>query len=534
MRKKLLTAVLLCGIIAMSCGCDLNVKRNDGESDNSQSNQTISTDNGSVDNGSADNTPADNGSADTGSSDNGSSNSENDSENADSEAEIERKPVLVCSENSFAAIRTSIMDTDGELLFAAKDNNGAWGYINTSGEWVIQPQFANAYNFSCGYAAVYGADGKAHFIDKSGNYCVGDYDGIYNWGGFNGFNHGYARVYKGDEYQIVDTEGNVVDSAQTTLWEEYKNRYLPGFITGSDEEKSIHWYSYCGGDDNDNIIATDFGILTRVSAFNYKGEEIQTDDGMDYEWKWSRDKTIYMARGKLVYIFNDKHEQISSFDAFDLYYEWEAVKAVSNSCFVQKSAGGYTIYDFNYTEIATVSAEELYDLGNDLFLIKNNVGNYAIIDKKGTELVPYTIGREPVKFSADRGSEYILEINGKDYVVLWYPNAEVEIGEKPAYEFFDIEEKTFVEMDGIYATYMPFAFNVNGKAMLLEKDGLLMTEQGIQYLAHEPLNDIYYVTTPYPEINSFAFGENFDQKFCFENNIYIVKDGEMRIGHIEY
>ncbi|MGN1116183.1 MAG: hypothetical protein ACI4TH_06430, partial [Candidatus Ornithomonoglobus sp.] len=206
-----------------------------------------------------------------------------------------------------------------------------------------------------------------------------------------------------------------------------------------------------------------------------------------------------------------------------------------DSCFMieKRDSDGYSVFTYDGTETMSLTGEYSY-LGNDLFLIKNNIGNYAIIDKNGTELVPYTIGREPVKFSADKGSEYILEINGRDYVVLWYPNAEVEIGEKPVYEFFDIGEQAIVEMDRIYATYIPFAFNVNGKAMLLEKDGLLMTAQGIQYLAHEPLNDIYYVTNPYPEVNSFSFGKNFDEKFCFENNIYVVNDGGMRIGHIEY
>ena len=528
MNKKLLTAVLLCSIITMSCGCNQNAQVNN-ENESSLDEQTTVSDSVSSDSASQDTGSQDSSSAQNGSAVGGNTSADSESSSVDISAEKEtREPVLVCSENSFASIRTDIMDTDGELLLAAKDSSGAWGYINTSGEWVIQPQFADAYNFSCGYAAVYGADGKAHFIDKSGNLCVGDYDGIYNWGGFNGFNHGYARVYKGDEYQIIDTEGNVIDSANSRLLKENaRDKNLGG-------SKASLWYLYCGGYPNLDIIATDFGILSTRSAINYKGEEIQKDKGIDYEWKWSRDKTIYMARGKLVYIFNDKHEQISSFDAFDLYYEWEAVKAVSNSCFVQKSAGGYTIYDFNYTEITTIDAEELYDLGDDMFLIKNNVGNYAIVDKTGTELVPYTIGREPVKFSADSGSEYILEINGKDYVVLWYPNAEVEIGEKPAYEFFDIEEKSIVEMDEIYATYIDYAFNVSGTAMILEKDGLLLTNMGIQYLVHDEQTDTYNVTLPELLMKGLHFGGSFDQKFCFENNLYIVDDIDYRIGHIEY
>lgn len=50
---------------------------------------------------------------------------------------------------------------------AAVKNNGLWGYIDTNGEYVVQPQYEQAVSFTGGCAAVYGG-GMWQIIDKSG------------------------------------------------------------------------------------------------------------------------------------------------------------------------------------------------------------------------------------------------------------------------------------------------------------------------------------------------------------------------------
>ena len=50
---------------------------------------------------------------------------------------------------------------------AAVKNNGLWGYINTDGEYVVQPQYSEATSFTGGCAAVYGG-GMWQIIDKTG------------------------------------------------------------------------------------------------------------------------------------------------------------------------------------------------------------------------------------------------------------------------------------------------------------------------------------------------------------------------------
>ena len=46
-----------------------------------------------------------------------------------------------------------------------------WGYINTDGKWVVNPQFDHVNDFYNGLAAVE-KDGEWGFIDKEGNFKI--------------------------------------------------------------------------------------------------------------------------------------------------------------------------------------------------------------------------------------------------------------------------------------------------------------------------------------------------------------------------
>lgn len=54
-------------------------------------------------------------------------------------------------------------------LFEVVDKNGLYGYCNTSGEVVIEPQFAYTFEFEDGYAEVELTDGTCGVIDRTGN-----------------------------------------------------------------------------------------------------------------------------------------------------------------------------------------------------------------------------------------------------------------------------------------------------------------------------------------------------------------------------
>lgn len=58
-----------------------------------------------------------------------------------------------------------------DATYAAVQKDGKWGFVNTAGEWVIEPAYENARSFSNGYAAVC-MNGKWGFINENNDLCI--------------------------------------------------------------------------------------------------------------------------------------------------------------------------------------------------------------------------------------------------------------------------------------------------------------------------------------------------------------------------
>ena len=81
---------------------------------------------------------------------------------------------------------------------------GKWGFIDTEGTIVINPQFDDAGPFSEGLAHVI-IDSKGGFIDTKGQYVSNpQFDSAWD------FSEGLARVRIGGKEGFVDIEGNIV------------------------------------------------------------------------------------------------------------------------------------------------------------------------------------------------------------------------------------------------------------------------------------------------------------------------------------
>jgi len=68
---------------------------------------------------------------------------------------------------------------------------GSWGYIDTTGQFVIAPRFEAAMEFSEGLAAVR-VPGKWGFIDRTGTVVIAP-----QFEGVSGFRGGMARIASG-------------------------------------------------------------------------------------------------------------------------------------------------------------------------------------------------------------------------------------------------------------------------------------------------------------------------------------------------
>ena len=91
----------------------------------------------------------------------------------------------------------------GEDLVPVKDDE-EWGYINKKGEYVINPQFDDAYSFEEGLAVVKKGD-EYGFIDKKGKYIINPkYEDAYN------FYDGLAAVKKKGKWGFINKKGEVI------------------------------------------------------------------------------------------------------------------------------------------------------------------------------------------------------------------------------------------------------------------------------------------------------------------------------------
>ncbi|MCS6955111.1 MAG: WG repeat-containing protein, partial [Candidatus Calescibacterium sp.] len=103
-------------------------------------------------------------------------------------------------------------DTDKIKLFPIKAGE-KWGYVDSKGQYVINSQFEDAYNFSEGLALVKSADGKYGFIDEDGKYVINP---IYK--DANSFSEGLACVVmENGKPQFIDKNNKIlftVDKAE--------------------------------------------------------------------------------------------------------------------------------------------------------------------------------------------------------------------------------------------------------------------------------------------------------------------------------
>ncbi|WP_335965150.1 WG repeat-containing protein [Galbibacter sp. PAP.153] len=94
--------------------------------------------------------------------------------------------------------------------------NDLFGYIDNSGQYVIEPQFEKADSFSDGLAPAL-KDDKWGFIDKSGNWSIkAAYDRV------KAFNSGYALVLKDDKWNYINGKGEILHTPVTDKFYDFQ------------------------------------------------------------------------------------------------------------------------------------------------------------------------------------------------------------------------------------------------------------------------------------------------------------------------
>ena len=128
------------------------------------------------------------------------------------------------------------VDTSGQIIvipqfdwvwsfsegFAMVQKDRKWGLIDISGQIVVTPQFDAVWDFSKGFALVY-KDGKLGFVDTSGQIVVApQFDDVKD------FFQGLAPIKKDGKWGFVDTSGQIVIAPQ---FEEVRGSFKNGTAT---------------------------------------------------------------------------------------------------------------------------------------------------------------------------------------------------------------------------------------------------------------------------------------------------------------
>lgn len=193
--------------------------------------------------------------------------------------------MLLATTLAIAAPLTALAAPDTEPLFVIREN-GLYGYMNSRGETVIEPQWSYAGDFRGNYAAVSIDDESDGVIDRSGNYVLEPkyttdegYDGGYYGGKDTGVI--WASDYEGTGFFDIPSgffSGTIYDQL-TTPW-----AIGDGLIGVCDDEGN---YSYVDRTTGETVIPG--RLLYHITGFSEGFACVYTDE--DYSTYEIIDKT---------------------------------------------------------------------------------------------------------------------------------------------------------------------------------------------------------------------------------------------------
>lgn len=148
------------------------------------------------------------------------------------------------------------------LMAVCKDEK--WGYINTKGEWVIEPRYERADYFVGGIAQVE-VDGKAGYVDKNGNFVI---EPQYEYG-YDDPSEGLIGVTSDTWSGYIDLSGNQVIDLSAYEWV-----LMQEFTNGVATISTNNGYGLI--DKNGNYIVSP--SYQRISRFNCGLASFETND----------------------------------------------------------------------------------------------------------------------------------------------------------------------------------------------------------------------------------------------------------------
>lgn len=297
---------------------------------------------------------------------------------------------------------------DGDLFPATTaDDTETWGYIDHTGKWAIEPQYLYAACFINGFAIVQDKDKDFHFITPEGKDAFGKLD----CKTVTPFFEGYACLYSGDGWGVIDTKGEWALASAKDTTSPYK--YSAPLVFN--EGKCFDDFKYI--DTSGNTIfefsEEDRGYANRLNDGYKDTRPIYKSFHQDRVFYGHR---MYDAQGKVLtdFTFNDfKQVIIATYQDERVFHE-DLCAAKDPITHVW----GYI--DKDGTWVIKPQFEVAYSFSQGLAMVLDPASdNYGFIDKNGDWKIPPRF-RLPDGNAGDLS--YTFDANGRVFVVADLPD----------------------------------------------------------------------------------------------------------------
>ena len=155
--------------------------------------------------------------------------------------------------------------------------HGKWGFIDTTGQWVIEPRFEAAGYFSEGLSLAK-KNGKYGFIDKTGEWVIKPQFDDIAWH----FTEGLAYASKGWRWGVIDTTGQWVIQPlfYDLLWNDFSKSI---FCKLDDNMLDVAKWNYS---DDMPLRQADAEILELCKKWNLPTNMTDADKTEEWDRKW--------------------------------------------------------------------------------------------------------------------------------------------------------------------------------------------------------------------------------------------------------
>lgn len=388
-----------------------------------------------------------------------------------------------------------------EISYFTSYNNGKWGVINSKGENVIEPTYAEMIIipnnkkdvFLCMYDVNY-SDGsyKTKAINSKNEELFTSYTSVEPLNNYDSSKNIWyettaLKVQKDGKYGLINLDGNEVLSCiydKIDTIKGVKNSILIqkdglfGLVNATGNIIIEPQYSDIQGltDEYTN------GYIVRNSENNYGVIGVNKDQIL--ECKYSDIKHVY---GNDMYVVkeNGKWKVISKDGTTNTEISYDDVTSINSNCMIIKSKDKYGISGIDKTEKVKAEYQNLEYVFSDYYIAKKD-NKYGVINSQNEALVP--IEYDTLVFNKDAdclvgtknndGKSYLIDRNlqlklqGTNLTVY---EGYIRLNNDNQYKFYNLkfEEKSNRE---VFSNNTLYSAKNDGKYGLVNKDGTLVVQ----------------------------------------------------------